>query len=281
MLNSRISLIQLVLVLLTATNHLGSASPSLVASTPAFAALPPKDYYAIPKYKFSYGVTDLHTGDIKHQTEQRDGDVVQGEYSLVEPDGSVRTVQYTADDVNGFNAIVHKSGPGAHPLAAPAVPAKPVLAAAPAPAPALVPVNHKPTYTPLPVAPLLPAFDTSSFLSNKPQRPQALPTSRPPTPVYQSGYPARPAVETSTPSLQETLQALYPQPTPSPPVNVQLFPQQPQQQPQPPQRPGYRPYGQPQATGPVQFPQAPEDTQQLPPLISRPQQQSAAAGYFY
>ena len=30
---------------------------------------------------------------------------------MVEPDGSVRTVDYTADDHNGFNAIVHKSAP--------------------------------------------------------------------------------------------------------------------------------------------------------------------------
>ncbi|XP_059478236.1 cuticle protein-like [Neocloeon triangulifer] len=267
MLNSRISLIQLVLVLLTATNYLGSASPSL-APSPVYTALPPKDYYAVPKYKFSYGVTDLHTGDIKHQTETRDGDLVQGEYSLVEPDGSVRTVHYTADDLNGFNAVVHKTGPGVHP--APAVPAKPVLAA---PAqPAYIPFNHKPLAPATPVA-----FDTGSFFSHHP--PQALPTARPPTPIYQAGT-ARPVtpVETSTPSLQETLLALYPQPTPRP---VQQ-PQQPQQ----PSRPAYRPYGLPPqvSTGPVQFPQTPDEQQQqtpqLPPLISRPQQQSAAPYYY-
>jgi hypothetical protein len=46
-------------------------------------------------------VTDHHTGDIKHQSETRDGGVVKGQYSLVEPDGSIRTVDYTADDING------------------------------------------------------------------------------------------------------------------------------------------------------------------------------------
>jgi len=30
---------------------------------------------------------------------------------LVEPDGAVRTVTYTADDVNGFNAVVERSAP--------------------------------------------------------------------------------------------------------------------------------------------------------------------------
>lgn len=28
-----------------------------------------------------------------------------GQYSLVEPDGSIRTVDYTADPINGFNAV--------------------------------------------------------------------------------------------------------------------------------------------------------------------------------
>lgn len=68
-----------------------------------------------PKYSFSYGVKDPHTGDIKSQAEERDGDVVKGQYSLVEPDGSVRTVDYNADDHNGFNAVVHKTGPAVHP----------------------------------------------------------------------------------------------------------------------------------------------------------------------
>lgn len=28
-----------------------------------------------------------------------------GQYSLVEPDGSIRTVDYTADPIHGFNAV--------------------------------------------------------------------------------------------------------------------------------------------------------------------------------
>lgn len=54
-----------------------------------------------PHYSYNYGVHDGHTGDVKSQHESRDGDVVKGQYSLVEPDGSVRTVDYTADDHNG------------------------------------------------------------------------------------------------------------------------------------------------------------------------------------
>lgn len=48
------------------------------------------------------------TGDEKEQHETRDGDFVRGSYSLVEPDGTRRIVQYTADSINGFNAIVSK-----------------------------------------------------------------------------------------------------------------------------------------------------------------------------
>jgi len=89
------------------------------------------DYYAYPKYHYNYGVADSHTGDVKSQHEVRDGDVVKGSYSLVEPDGSVRTVEYTADDHNGFNAVVSKTAPTVHAVAHHA---GPVLAhAAPAP----------------------------------------------------------------------------------------------------------------------------------------------------
>lgn len=48
----------------------------------------------------------------------------------MEPDGSVRVVDYVADPVNGFNAVVSKSAPSVHgpvkrlpvPLKAPIVP---------------------------------------------------------------------------------------------------------------------------------------------------------------
>jgi len=64
-----------------------------------------------PQYNYGYSVSDGLTGDSKTATETRDGDVVQGQYSLVEPDGAIRTVTYTADPVNGFNAVVDRSAP--------------------------------------------------------------------------------------------------------------------------------------------------------------------------
>lgn len=58
-------------------------------------------FQAYPKYEFDYAVSDKTTGDHKRHQETRDGDKVWGEYSLVEPDGSLRKVEYKADDYNG------------------------------------------------------------------------------------------------------------------------------------------------------------------------------------
>lgn len=80
-----------------------------------------------PQYAFAYNVQDALTGDSKSQQEVRDGDVVKGSYSVVDADGSLRTVFYTADPINGFNAVVQR-GPvpvAARPLVAPV--AAPIL----------------------------------------------------------------------------------------------------------------------------------------------------------
>ncbi|CAH2087550.1 unnamed protein product [Euphydryas editha] len=87
--------------------------------------------YAEPEapahYEFQYSVHDEHNGDVKQQQESRAGDVVHGSYSLVQPDGVHRIVEYSADKVNGFNANVRYEGT---PIPAPA-PAK-IAYAAPA-----------------------------------------------------------------------------------------------------------------------------------------------------
>lgn len=63
------------------------------------------------KYAFKYSVRDFHTGDIKSQEEERHGDRVKGQYSLVEPDGALRIVDYNANKHSGFNAYVTKIKP--------------------------------------------------------------------------------------------------------------------------------------------------------------------------
>lgn len=54
---------------------------------------------------------------MKSQWESREGDgVVKGHYSVLEPDGSIRSVDYTADAKNGFKAVVKTHGPNVHPI---------------------------------------------------------------------------------------------------------------------------------------------------------------------
>jgi hypothetical protein len=66
-----------------------------------------------PKYKYSYGVNDKHTGDYKTAHETRDGGVTKGSYSVLQPDGILRTVNYVVDGKNGFQAeVVNKKGHG-------------------------------------------------------------------------------------------------------------------------------------------------------------------------
>ncbi|KAM3962322.1 cuticle protein 7-like [Aphomia sociella] len=109
---------------------LGLGHSALVAHAPVLRApiahSAPVEIYSHPRYTFNYGVTDGHTGDQKSQWESRDGDVVKGQYSLVEPDGTIRTVDYSADDHNGFNAVVSRQGHAGHPAAS--VVAAPALA---------------------------------------------------------------------------------------------------------------------------------------------------------
>ncbi|XP_046970575.1 cuticle protein 8-like [Vanessa cardui] len=59
-----------------------------------------------PRYAFNYAISDPLTNDNKAQWEERDGDHVNGAYSLLEPDGNLRVVEYSADDISGFSAIV-------------------------------------------------------------------------------------------------------------------------------------------------------------------------------
>ncbi|KAF6200890.1 hypothetical protein GE061_005337 [Apolygus lucorum] len=109
-------------------------APVAVAHAPVAYAAPAariEEHDPHPQYSYSYSVNDAVTGDNKEQHETRDGDVVQGSYSLIEADGSRRIVDYTADPINGFNAQVHKEPAVAH--APVAVAHAPVAIAAPAP----------------------------------------------------------------------------------------------------------------------------------------------------
>ncbi|XP_058116326.1 cuticle protein 21-like [Anopheles ziemanni] len=109
-----------------------AAAPAVVAAraAPVVAAAPVQAEFtdAYPQYQYAYNVQDTLTGDSKTQEETRDGDIVKGSYSLIEPDGSRRIVNYYADPVNGFNAVVQKDVPVAVATPAVAVAAKTVVA---------------------------------------------------------------------------------------------------------------------------------------------------------
>ncbi|KAK7867085.1 hypothetical protein R5R35_004021 [Gryllus longicercus] len=127
----------LLLVALVGGARAGFLAGGHLAGGPGYLAGRADPYFdPHPQYNFAYSVSDGLTGDSKSQQESRNGDAVQGSYSLVEPDGHVRTVHYSADAVNGFNAVVQRTGAGralapAAPVAAVAKFAAPAVAVAP------------------------------------------------------------------------------------------------------------------------------------------------------
>lgn len=71
------------------------------------------------------------------------GVVFQGQYSLVEPDGTKRIVEYS-DDGYGFNAVVKKDGYASPAAYKPAYPSYPAPAYPSYPAPAYPRPAYKP-----------------------------------------------------------------------------------------------------------------------------------------
>jgi len=107
------------------------ADATIVAAPQVLAKVSDATYDPNPQYSFAYDVQDSLTGDSKSQIESRNGDIVQGQYSVADPDGTRRIVDYTADPINGFNAVVRRTPLAvAAPVVAKAV-AAPVLAPAP------------------------------------------------------------------------------------------------------------------------------------------------------
>lgn len=120
----------------------GALVPAVLPAAAPLAKL--EEFDAVPQYSFAYDVQDAVTGDSKAQYETRNGDIVRGSYSLIEADGTRRIVEYTADPINGFNAIVSR---------------EPVIAAIAAP---LRPAAFAPVAPVAPVAPSIPASGPDS-----------------------------------------------------------------------------------------------------------------------
>lgn len=131
--------------------------PTLVQSAPVVTApivktVVSEPYDPNPQYSFGYDVQDPLTGDSHGQVETRSGDVVRGSYNLLEADGTRRVVDYTADPINGFNAVVSKRLPTVVAKVAPVAPV-PILRSAPI---ASAPWTGLPTPVVTKVAPVAP-----------------------------------------------------------------------------------------------------------------------------
>lgn len=61
-----------------------------------------------PNYEFSYSVDDQESGDVKSQQENRDGENVQGQYTINDADGYKRIVDYSVSGESGFRAMVRR-----------------------------------------------------------------------------------------------------------------------------------------------------------------------------
>ncbi|CAG9560125.1 unnamed protein product [Danaus chrysippus] len=68
----------------------------------------PEDFDHNPSYQFGFDVSDDQFTNYQNRKEQRDGDVIKGSYSVVDSDGFIRTVTYTADPKEGFKAEVSR-----------------------------------------------------------------------------------------------------------------------------------------------------------------------------
>ncbi|KAK3908043.1 Cuticle protein 8 [Frankliniella fusca] len=117
---SKVTLLTLALSALVAAALAGGHADSYIhiVHSPSHGYEPSyhhEEYHHEPSpYSYKYGVHDAHTGDVKSASESSHGGVVKGEYSLVQPDGVTRTVHYTADKHNGFNAHVSLHGHAHH-----------------------------------------------------------------------------------------------------------------------------------------------------------------------
>merc|ERR1712201_54391 len=94
----------------------GIAHP--VAHAAAGYAAP--DLAEVSPYTYNYAVADDYSGAAFNQAESNDGTgIVEGSYSVNLPDGRIQTVNYKANDLEGFVSDVSYSGTAQYPEAVP------------------------------------------------------------------------------------------------------------------------------------------------------------------
>ncbi|CAG9802702.1 unnamed protein product [Chironomus riparius] len=92
--------------------HQHQQTPVVIHLQPAFVNIPSStrhlNVHDDSNYDYKYAVTDMMTGDMKTHKEARRGDEVQGQYTILDSDGYHRTVNYRANDRDGFDAEVRR-----------------------------------------------------------------------------------------------------------------------------------------------------------------------------
>lgn len=58
------------------------------------------------QYQFSFDISDDESTNYHNRKEQRDGEKISGSYSVVDSDGFIRTVTYTADPEEVFIYLI-------------------------------------------------------------------------------------------------------------------------------------------------------------------------------
>ncbi|CAL4059531.1 unnamed protein product [Meganyctiphanes norvegica] len=99
-------------------------APVYGAPPPAAEAPPPPESYVEPihaepgmPYAYAWEVSDVYSGNDFGQVEESDGNLVQGSYNVVLPDGRKQTVTYEADHEGGYVANVAYEGEAQYPPA--------------------------------------------------------------------------------------------------------------------------------------------------------------------
>ncbi|XP_065164259.1 larval cuticle protein A2B-like isoform X2 [Atheta coriaria] len=67
----------------------------------------------VDDYSYSYSIQKPEYGIVTHHWEKRHGSVVTGGYSMLDPNGKVRVVEYHVDGGHGFKAFVQYRRPPA------------------------------------------------------------------------------------------------------------------------------------------------------------------------
>ncbi|RZF35804.1 hypothetical protein LSTR_LSTR009220 [Laodelphax striatellus] len=99
-----------VAIFITITSSLVESQPRVPVYS-VYQSYPSTSAFNDVQYDYRYSIDDSVSGVISNRWEERLGEYVKGSYSLLEPNGKIRTVDYEVDGKKGFQAVVHTKFP--------------------------------------------------------------------------------------------------------------------------------------------------------------------------